>query len=684
MRLPVLILAGAAAIHLVAPAALHAQSVDYAALAETFGEPVTTSVTGKPQRASEAPASIVIITREQITRSSARGVPDLLKTYGGIDVNQWTAGQSDVAVRGGVQPYNARLLVLVNGRQVYLDHYGMTDWNLLGIPLDTIQQIELIRGPGSALFGFNAASGVVNIITLNPLQGRQFAATVEGGNHGYSRISGVVATPIGDDVAIKLSGGHQRENERRVPDTIGTPQKIDDVTVDEVSGSIVAAPSAATHVELKAGYADNRQLEFLPSELLTEQHFQNKTVGAIVDHDTGWGSLDAQAYTNWLNADYGITGAPPGPFTQIANIRLRNRISVLKGSSLVRAGDNNVLRVGAEYRNNQLYSSLLYSPRIGYQVAAADAMADLHASDRVAVTLAGRVDHLWLEQSGTPVAPVIDDPTAYRRQFTRLSFNAGLLVQVGLAGQLRLNGGRGIQSPSLIDYGLRTQLPTSAAPIPIYATGDPRIKPATVWSGEVGYVQRLDPNIRLEGTAFFTRTTNVIASPGDSPSYEFVTTPTLGAVTRFANVGSFDSYGVSISGTGQFSTALSWFANYTWTKTHSDIPNDGPPFAVALAPEATTPKHVANVGLDYAGSHWFGSLSTRYTSATRQFVFSPSATLLLLPVHHAVGIDAKLGYHVSKHLAAYAAGDNLTDATGSTGSPIPADRRLRLGLNYTL
>jgi len=146
--------------------AASAQSVDYQSLQDTIGEPVTTSVTGKPQRASETPASIEIITRNQIAHSPAHDVPDLLKTYAGVDVNRWTAGQTDVAVRGGVQTYNPRLLVLVDGRQVYLDHYGMTDWNLLGVQLEEIQQIELVRGPATALFGFNAASAVVNIITI--------------------------------------------------------------------------------------------------------------------------------------------------------------------------------------------------------------------------------------------------------------------------------------------------------------------------------------------------------------------------------------------------------------------------------------------------------------------------------------------------------------------------------------
>ena len=88
----------------------YAQAIDYSALQDVIGEPVTTSVTGKPQRVSELPGSMIVITAEQIARSPARDVPSLLKTYAGIDVNRWTAGQSDVAVRGG-DPATAGLAI---------------------------------------------------------------------------------------------------------------------------------------------------------------------------------------------------------------------------------------------------------------------------------------------------------------------------------------------------------------------------------------------------------------------------------------------------------------------------------------------------------------------------------------------------------------------------------------------
>ena len=101
-----------------------AQSVDHGALEQLFGEPVTTSATGKPQKVSEVPANMEIITQEDIRRSGADNIPDILQFITGMDVRRFGFGETSVAVRGLNRAMNARLLVLVNGRQVYQDDYG--------------------------------------------------------------------------------------------------------------------------------------------------------------------------------------------------------------------------------------------------------------------------------------------------------------------------------------------------------------------------------------------------------------------------------------------------------------------------------------------------------------------------------------------------------------------------------
>lgn len=665
-----------AASTLLAPAAVKAQAIDYQALQETIGEPVTTSVTGKPQRASELPASAIIITRDDIAKSPARDVPGLLKAYAGIDVNRWTAGQTDVAVRGGVQTYNARLLVLVDGRQVYLDHYGMTDWNLLSVQLEEIQQIELVRGPANALYGFNAASGVVNIVTRRGGQAPSAVATAELGNHGISNISGSLLLPVTSTIGLKLAGARAREDERSIPTALLTPAMINSVASNQITADLTAA-LGGMDLTLGGGHADNRQIEYLPSQLLSNQHFRSDTMHGFMTRDTDWGGLTLGGYVNWLDADYGVGAVPDAT----APITFKNRIIVAQASSLIRLSAADTLRVGTEYRNNRLRSDYQFSDRISYDVASANAMLDLHPLEQVSLTAAGRLDRLWLHQSGEIAQPAYDDPAAFSRAFTRFSFNAAVLVHTGGEGLLRINGGRGYQLPSLVDFGIRLPIITPS-PVPIYVAGSPRTNPVAVWSGEIGYSHPAGP-VRLEATAFVTRTKNAIASPGDGLQTELFLSPAPSLVARFQAVGDFTTYGTEIAASGQLAT-LVWRANYTWTHSDDQLGGTALPIPFALSPASTTPTHKANLTLTYTTGRASLSGAARYTSATRQFAFSTSPQLLLYPVDAAVAVDGRAAFHLTQAVELFVAGENLTLARGAAVSPIPADRRVRAGLRLAL
>src|SRR5471032_2184457 len=99
----------------VAASGAGAQSMDYGALEQLFGEPVTTSVTGSPQRISQVPAGMEIITADDIRQSGARDIPGVLRHVLGIDVLQWGNDNADIAIRGYNQALSPRLLVLIDG-----------------------------------------------------------------------------------------------------------------------------------------------------------------------------------------------------------------------------------------------------------------------------------------------------------------------------------------------------------------------------------------------------------------------------------------------------------------------------------------------------------------------------------------------------------------------------------------
>ncbi|WP_395829584.1 TonB-dependent receptor plug domain-containing protein, partial [Elstera sp.] len=201
----------------VATAPAIAQGINYSELEQLFGEPVTTSATGKPQRVTEVPANMDIITQTDVKRSGAKDIPTILQRLAGLSVESSGARSYDVAVRGYNQPGAPRLLVLINGRQVYLDHYGLVAWSTLPVQLAEIQQIEVVRGPNSALFGFNAAAGVINIVTTNPLTDSVNSASVSFGNDGQKNGSLVGTTRVGDRIGLRLSlGGDYAEQYKGV------------------------------------------------------------------------------------------------------------------------------------------------------------------------------------------------------------------------------------------------------------------------------------------------------------------------------------------------------------------------------------------------------------------------------------------------------------------------------------
>src|SRR6185437_1586764 len=183
-----------------------AQSIDYSALEQLFGEPVTSSVTGSPERQSEVPADMEIITASQIRRSGAYDLPGILRHVVGIDFLQWSNDQPEIGINGYDQAFSQRVLVLVDGRQVYADYFSFTPWSTLPVELADIRQIEVVRGPASALFGFNAVAGVINIVTYHPLHDDVNEVSVRGGTQGLAEAS-AVATVHAAEAGLRVSGG---------------------------------------------------------------------------------------------------------------------------------------------------------------------------------------------------------------------------------------------------------------------------------------------------------------------------------------------------------------------------------------------------------------------------------------------------------------------------------------------
>lgn len=179
-----------------------AQSEDLSALTNYSLEDLltleSTSVAKKRQSVEDSAAAVFIITNDDIRRSGATSIPEALRMVPGVMVSQIANNASAVAVRGGSTRFANGLLVMVDGRSLYVTTLSGVLWDQHIPPLSEIERIEVVRGPGATMWGSNAVNGVINVITKSSLD-----------SQGLS-VSGIVGTL--EKSATLRFGGQAGEN----------------------------------------------------------------------------------------------------------------------------------------------------------------------------------------------------------------------------------------------------------------------------------------------------------------------------------------------------------------------------------------------------------------------------------------------------------------------------------------
>ncbi|MDD5226654.1 MAG: TonB-dependent receptor plug domain-containing protein, partial [Candidatus Omnitrophica bacterium] len=150
-------------------------------------------VTRTKDTTADVTRSVSVIDQEEIQNSTAKYVPELLKSKAGITVTNTTGNPKGMTVdiRGFGDTANRNVLVLVDGRRVNPMDISGPDWG--AIPLEIVERIEIIRGPSSVLYGDNAAGGVINVVTKKAKPGVHAKAETEIGLHQYKRTGATVS-----------------------------------------------------------------------------------------------------------------------------------------------------------------------------------------------------------------------------------------------------------------------------------------------------------------------------------------------------------------------------------------------------------------------------------------------------------------------------------------------------------
>ncbi len=124
-----------------------------------------TTLARKAQKISKSAAAIYVLKGKDIMRSGARSIPEALRYVPGLNVAKIDGHSWSVSARGFMGQFANKLLVMIDGRSVYTPLFGGVYWETLDVMMQDIDRIEIIRGPGSSLWGANAVNGIIHIIT---------------------------------------------------------------------------------------------------------------------------------------------------------------------------------------------------------------------------------------------------------------------------------------------------------------------------------------------------------------------------------------------------------------------------------------------------------------------------------------------------------------------------------------
>ena len=149
---------------------------------EDLGDIEVTTASKEPVKASLTPAAIYVITQEDIRRSGATSIPEILRLAPGVEVARIDSNTWSIGVRGFGSSLSRSVLVLIDGRSAYTPLFAGVWWQVQDMLLEDVERIEVIRGPGGTIWGANAVNGVINIITKSAKDTHGVLASTGGGN----------------------------------------------------------------------------------------------------------------------------------------------------------------------------------------------------------------------------------------------------------------------------------------------------------------------------------------------------------------------------------------------------------------------------------------------------------------------------------------------------------------------
>jgi iron complex outermembrane receptor protein len=578
--------------------------------ASASGDVVVVTASRREEQLINAPATMTVVTEEAIGAAPSPTLVDMMRVVPGVNVSQMSARDVNITLRAPTGSLENSTLVLLDGRSIYQDFFGFVMWDFIPVDAIQIKQIEVIHGPASAVWGSNALTGVVNVITKTPREMAGNSVSIQFGQFDRSRrgdsfdggglftISATHAQAPTERFAFKISGALTAQEPfirptGPIPNDSGT--------------AFPAFPNRGTRqpkLDARADYdfPDRRRKLILAGGIAG-------TDGII---HTGLGPLDVQAgstfkygrvayhhdqfrlqgFVNSLNGE-GPLMLQVDEHGVADNQTFENQAYDVELSNVNVIGTRHVLSYGGNFRDNRFDLSLAPD---GHHRGEGGAYVqdEIFFSDRIRWIVGTRVDWFGVldKRVFSPRTTLLVKP--WPRHTVRFSYNRAFRAPSFLNSYIELE----FVTPFVTPGGGEINLES-------IAEGNVDLREESLTAYETAYSGAFGP-VTLGAAVFLNDARDQIYfTLEDAPQGQ----PPPPLRFTYMNFDRIRSRGFELSLDGQINAALSGFVNYTW----QGVPE--PASTIDIKELNIPPRHHVNLGVSYNRGRYFGTASASYQAS---------------------------------------------------------------------
>lgn len=536
------------------------------------------SVSRKSERLVDAPAAIYVVTQQDIRRSGATSIPEALRMVPGLQVSRVSGSAWAIASRGFAGLFATKLLVLIDGRSVYSPMFSGVFWDQQDVLLEDVERIEVIRGPGGALWGANAVNGVVNIITKNSADTLGTLVTAGGGTEERAFAAVRHGTRIDENTTMRVyAKWFDRDDQRTSSDR----DAADSWDASRVGLRLDWSPNDAESLTVSGeGYhGRTSQTETIPS-------FTGPTFNSVqnLEQDMHGGHLLGRYRGRWASgAETTIQAYYDGSERHQFTTQQRHTLDLDTQHAFESWGRHNVM-VGFGYRYNELRAradpliSAMRSPR-------GDNLWSLFANDRI---------DLYDDQLTFTVGVKVE-----HNDYTGFEIQPDARLRWSVDANHTLWGAvsRAVRTPSYVNHDGVITFASQAGPggLPLHSvlSGSDSMEAEDLLAFDLGYrFQNDDSTFSLDVATFYNFFEDAESLDAGSTFVRTTPSPHIVLPLTYGNAGSAESYGAEVAFTVRASNRLRLAGSYSWFRMDE---TEGPLEPAGLTSEQYSPQNRASL-----------------------------------------------------------------------------------------